>query len=1006
MTKDHLNNPAISRVLTPVTLAVAAMLCLLLMIGYFLWIGYQRAIFADESETRNLVGVIESKLTSELSRVDGMLNFIANEVKSDPFHSRSDAVFSAKSQHIHRMVTSFPQLAGLFVFEADGTMQTLMASDPGVEPFSVDDRPQFQTLRDKPQAGIDFSDPLISRATGKWSLVQSRAIHDDAGRFLCTVNAIHYIDTLSDLFRSIDVGQNGVVLLRRSDNFKLIARIPHSNKNDFNQPLPTNDPIRQRLESGARQGTLAFNESTDGVRRIASFSRLDDRFPFYVQVAFSETHYLSAWRQQVAWMGLLVVPLLLALGMAFVRLHKCNTSQIISLRRDINDRKKLEDDLKASAERWQFALEASGDGVWDWNIQTGEATLSRQWKEMLGFTESEIEGSASELTSRVHSEDLPRVMATIRDHMDGNIPSAISEFRMLCKDGSWKWVLGRGMVVSHSSDGKPLRLVGTQIDISDYKKMHDEVNAASRSKSEFLANMSHEIRTPMNGVIGMVDLMQQTDLNPEQNRMLGTIHQSSQALLCIINDILDFSKIEAGKLTVEHIAMSLHDVAQDVVQLMVGAAKAKSIDLSLWIDPDLPQWVFSDPERLRQVLINLIGNAIKFTRNQPDRHGLVALRVESCTLASGEPGIHLRVIDNGEGMSDEVVKRLFQPFMQADTSTKRKHGGTGLGLSISMQLAQLMGGQIVVHSKMFHGSEFTVELPLAVAPPVQRQVGMADRRSLTRRRAPSVEQAAASGKLILLAEDNEINRDVICEQLRLLGYASEVAEDGVTALEKWRTGRYALLLTDCHMPLMDGFELTGFIRMEEGSGPRKPIIAVTANAIRGEVRHCLDSGMDDYLSKPLRMAELEPMLAKWLPASDDSTATVTSPLAPLAEGQPPEKPIWDANALKELVGDNPALCSRLLQKFLKNAHAQVKALNDAEQAGNLQILAEVAHPLKSAARSVGAFELAELCQRIETAANDSDCAVSSALTADLSCTLDRVQWMILQQLDGSLLHPI
>ena len=415
-------------------------------------------------------------------------------------------------------------------------------------------------------------------------------------------------------------------------------------------------------------------------------------------------------------------------------------------------------------------------------------------------------------------------------------------------------------------------------------------------------------------------------------------------------------------------------------------------------------WIYSDPLRLRQVLINLISNAIKFTRTETDRPGLVTLRVDPFRLACGEPGVHLRVIDNGAGMSDEVVNRLFQPFTQADASTTRKHGGTGLGLSISMQLVRLMGGRILVHSKMFQGSEFTVELPLLVAPPGQKTLGISGRGSLPKRTAPSVAQAQAKGQLILLAEDNETNRDVICAQLGLLGYAAEVAEDGVTALEKWRTGRFALLLTDCHMPLMDGFDLTAFIRMEEKPGQHTPIIAVTANAMQGEAQHCLNSGMDDYLSKPLRMEDLSPMLAKWLPleASDKTTLPVSNPIKE-SEGQSQlsKEFIWNANTLKERVGDNPAMHKRLLDKFLRNTHAQVTALSDAAQAGNLKRLAEVAHPLKSAARTIGAMALGDLCERIETAAAAKDSSVALALASDLSVTFGRVQGVIQMHLDTS-----
>jgi CheY-like chemotaxis protein len=310
----------------------------------------------------------------------------------------------------------------------------------------------------------------------------------------------------------------------------------------------------------------------------------------------------------------------------------------------------------------------------------------------------------------------------------------------------------------------------------------------------------------------------------------------------------------------------------------------------------------------------------------------------------------------------------------------------------------LMGGRIVVHSTQGKGSEFTVELPLQIAPPGQTYVCIPDRRLLPRKLAPSIAEAQAIGKLILLAEDNETNRDVLREQIRLLGYAAEVAEDGVSALEKWRTGRFALLLTDCHMPLMDGFELTAFIRQEEDPGIHKPIIAVTANAMQGEAQRCLDSGMDDYLSKPLRMDELGPLLAKWLPLEPPDQALCT--LAKM-EGQSPtpDGHHWNANTLNELVGDNPGMHVRLLQKFLKNACNQVNALNEAAQTGNLQRMVAVAHPLKSAARTVGAMALGDVCQDIEVAATAGESATSIALIADMANVWAQVKSLIYAHLD-------
>ncbi len=627
----------------------------------------------------------------------------------------------------------------------------------------------------------------------------------------------------------------------------------------------------------------------------------------------------------------------------------------------------------------------------------------------------------------------------------------------------------------------------------------EAAQAANRAKSDFLANMSHEIRTPMNGVVGMVDLLQQSELTPVQHRMLGTIQKSALSLLRILNDILDYSKIEAGKMLFEPMATHLRETVEGVAQLMAPNAQAKALTLSVWVSPELPPWMWCDPTRLGQILLNLLSNAIKFTENRTEQPGRVSIEAQPCTLPQGTAGVRMIVKDNGIGISAEAQARLFTPFTQADESTARKFGGTGLGLSICRRLVLKFGGSLTLCSSLGHGAEFIVELPLQEAEPLRlplphcsltgvnmvavtsdplttrivadycAEAGatvmvVEDKPALARHlcRLPAddtphvvllgldasssdsqvvelpagvglvrlvhvkeqardlaahevilrgspllhddlvqgvaqaggrtdclqqsdfsaleadlpgglltVPPSVPRGQLILLADDVETNREVMQAQLALLGYDCELAVDGVEALAMWRTGRYALLLTDCHMPNMDGFELTAAIRQAEPPSCRLPIVAITANAMQGQGRRCLEMGMDDYLAKPLRMAELAPMLSKWLPPSQ------TSALA-----------LWDVATLGDLVGDSPALQARLASKFLLNAQTQVAAILVSAQAGDWSAAADLGHALKSAARMVGALQLGALCEAIETAGSSADASGCNKLVSGLTAALD------------------
>lgn len=522
--------------------------------------------------------------------------------------------------------------------------------------------------------------------------------------------------------------------------------------------------------------------------------------------------------------------------------------------------------IRESEERLKLAIEGSSTGFWDWDLNTQKVIYSPLWKAMLGYQEDEITDSTEEWMSRLHPEDSERSMQLVDQHLRGETAIFENLSRIRHKAGHYVWILARGRAL-RDANGKVHRFVGTHFDMSQQKELEHQLieagnlqrvarehaEAASRAKSIFLANMSHEIRTPMNGVLGMLQILRGTPLTDAQEQLVINADKSATALLDVIGEILDLSKVEAGKVSLERSEFQLVPLFRDVADLMRIRSAAKNLAFEVKLPPQLPEWVRGDAGRLRQILINLIGNAIKFTDD-----GWVTVRVETSPSAGEEPGIDLEVTvaDTGIGISDELLTQIFEPFNQGDGSSKRRHDGTGLGLAISRSLVELMGGGITARNCDEGGAEFHFSLPLPIAlPPTEVVV------------APPVSppMKPLTGR-VLVVEDNETNRTVVRLMLEQLGLSVDLACNGAEAVDRGADDSYRLILMDCQMPVMDGFDATREIRRIQTTQHLRPvpIIALTANVQPSDVELCMAAGMDGFLPKPLRKDALLQTLQKFI----------------------------------------------------------------------------------------------------------------------------------------------
>ena len=477
----------------------------------------------------------------------------------------------------------------------------------------------------------------------------------------------------------------------------------------------------------------------------------------------------------------------------------------------------------------------------------------------------------------------------------------------------------------------------------------------------FLAAMSHEIRTPMNGVLGLLELLGLGRLDAEQRATVELAERSARELLRILDDILDFARIGSGRLEVRHEAVSLcDDVLEGVWRTHVGNALGKDLSLTRQADPRISPALMADPLRLAQILHNFTSNAIKFTAC-----GSVALCADLVDEDQGTQTVRFSVSDTGIGIAPEAQKRLFKPFSQAEDSTERRFGGSGLGLAICRGLADAMGGEIAMHSVEGEGTRMSFTVTMAVADPAPRA---ALSPVLGKMLETVTAQPGLSGSrhgLVLVVDDHTTNRQVMLRQLRALGYQAEAAANGIEALHKWRSGRFAFVITDCQMPGMDGFALARRIRDEELARglERVPLVACTANVQASEMAACFEAGMDDFLAKPAAMNSLAKLLGKWLPL--EARAEV----------------LLDGGRLAELAGGNPALTGEILGEFDTANAADHAALGMAFAHDDLAAIGRIAHAIKGAAQTVGAMRYAAAAAALESAWRSGDAAAARSARA-------------------------